>query len=143
MMSKHDMKNVKKTRCNNEWTESRFNIFIKSALRSASNRWAPKYTCKKNAKIARNTYVCAECGKKVGNKFIKIDHINPVVSTIDGFVDWNTYIERMFVEIDGFAAICKKCHDDKTYIENTIRKSNKHKVNNSYSKATTTTEETR
>ena len=129
---------TKKTRCNGEWTESRYNSFIKSALRGASNRWAPKYTTKKNARVARNTYVCADCGKKVGNKDIKIDHINPVVSVQDGFVDWNTYIDRMFVEMDGFAAICKKCHDAKTLVENKQRKAYKYLVDDSYSKATIT-----
>ena len=135
---------MNKPRCNGQWTESKFNSFIKSALRSASNRWAPKYTSKKNARIARNTYLCAKCGSKVGNKDIKIDHINPVVSVEDGFVDWNTYIERMFVEMDGFNALCKKCHDIKTKAENKQRKANKAKTDDSYNnKAILTIEETR
>ena len=135
---------IKKTRCNGQWTESRFHSFIKSALRSASRRWSPIYTTKKNARIARNTYVCSNCGNKVGNKDICVDHKNPVVSVEDGFVDYNTYIQRMFVEIDGFSAMCKKCHDLKTLVENKQRKANaKYKVDNSYSKAIITIEHNR
>ena len=111
--------------CNNEWSKSRFESFIKSALRSASNRWAPKYKTKQNARIARNTYVCSQCQKKVGNRGIKIDHINPVVSVETGFVNWDTYIARLFVELDGFQALCKDCHDKKTSAENKQRKANK------------------
>ena len=135
---------TKKTRCNGTWTESRFHSFIKSALRSASRRWSPIYTTKKNARIARNTYVCSRCKNKVGNKDIKVDHNNPVVSVEDGFVDYNTYIQRMFVEIDGLTAMCKKCHDLKTLVENKQRKANaKYIVDNSYIKATITTQHTR
>jgi len=130
------MSTTKKTRCNGEWTESRFHSFIKSALRSASRRWSPIYTTKKNARIARNTYICSNCGNKVGNKDIKVDHINPVVSVEDGFIDYNTYIQRMFVEIDGLSALCKKCHDIKTSVENKQRKANtKYLVDDSYTKA--------
>ena len=131
------MSMIKKTRCNGTWTESRFHSFIKSALRSASRRWSPIYTTKKNARIARNTYVCSRCKNKVGNKDIKVDHTHPVVSVEDGFVDYNTYIQRMFVEIDGLTAMCKKCHDLKTLVENKQRKANaKYKVDDSISTAT-------
>ena len=135
---------IKKTRCDGEWTESRFHSFIKSALRSASRRWSPIYTTKKNARIARNTYICSNCRNKVGNKDICVDHKNPVVSVEDGFVDWNVYIQRMFVESDGLTALCKKCHDFKTLVENKQRKANaKYKVDNSYTKAIITIEHNR
>jgi 5-methylcytosine-specific restriction endonuclease McrA len=113
-----------KTRCNGQWTEARFASFIKSALRSASNRWAPKFECKKAARIGRNQYVCALCRAVVGNRGIKIDHINPVVGP-EGFQGWDRYIERMFVEGDGFQAVCEKCHDKKTKREAEFRKQNR------------------
>lgn len=114
-----------KTRCNGQWTESRFASFIKSALRGASSRWSPKYECKKKAKIAYNTYVCVSCKKQVGNKEIKIDHINPVVDPEKGFTTWDEYIERLFVELEGYQALCTTCHDIKTQQERTIRKQHK------------------
>jgi 5-methylcytosine-specific restriction endonuclease McrA len=114
-----------KTRCNGQWTEARWNSFIKSALRSASNRWAPKQLVKKQARIARNTYVCALCGAKVGNKTIKIDHIDPVVDPVKGFTTWDSYIARMFPEVEGYQAICLSCHTAKTRTENQTRKENR------------------
>jgi hypothetical protein len=114
--------NVKKTRCAGQWTEARYNSFITSALRRASCRWAPKNIVKKEAKTARNTYTCAICKKSVGNKSIRIDHIVPVVGE-EGFKDWNTFIDRLFVEKDGLRAICTPCHDKITAEQKEARKS--------------------
>ena len=110
-----------KTHCNGTWTTARFASFIKSALRSSSNRWQPKYQCKKDARTARNTYTCASCKKSFGSKSVFVDHIEPVVDTKRGFVSWDTYIERMFVERDGYQLLCKSCHDFKSSLERAIR----------------------
>ena len=117
--------NPEKNRNNGQWTTPRFNSFIKSALRSASRRWGPAYTCKKNARTARNTYKCSLCNKSVGNKDIKIDHIHPVVDPTKGFESWDKFIERLFVELDGYQAICITCHKAKTAEEREVRKKNK------------------
>ena len=114
-----------KEHCNGQWTKARFRSFITSALRRASSRWAPKYTTKKNARTARNTYTCSLCSKSVGNKDIKIDHIHPVVDPTKGFVSWDSFIERLFVEMDGYQAICVTCHDKKTSEERLVRKAAK------------------
>ena len=114
-------------RCNEQWTEARFKSFIISALRRASSRWAPKYTCKKNARVGRNQYRCTSCSKVVGNKHIKADHIHPVVEPIRGFVSWDEYIARLFVEVDGYQAVCSSCHAVKTAEERELRKQNKRK----------------
>jgi len=111
--------------CNGQWTKARFKSFITSALRRASSRWAPKYTCKKQARTARNTYTCSLCANSVGNKDIKIDHIHPVVDPEKGFVSWDSFIERLFVELDGYQAICITCHKAKTNEEREIRKKTK------------------
>ena len=122
-----------KTRCGGQWTESRFASFIKSALRSASNRWSPKYLCKKNARTARNTYTCAGCKQSFGSKSVRVDHIEPVVDTKRGFRSWDEYIERMFVERDGYQLLCTNakgtgCHDFKTALERATRKETKTKA---------------
>jgi hypothetical protein len=39
-----------------------------------------------------------------------MDHIVPVVDPIRGFVDWDEYIDRLFVEMDGYRCLCKQCH---------------------------------
>lgn len=40
---------------------------------------------------------------------MKADHIIPVVGP-EGFIDFNTFITRLFVEKDGYQALCEKCH---------------------------------
>src|SRR5574342_977238 len=40
-----------------EWTISKFNSFIKSALRAASSRWPPSYLCMKEAFVGVKTNV--------------------------------------------------------------------------------------
>jgi hypothetical protein len=37
-------------------------------------------------------------------------------------IRWNTFIARLYVEKDGFQAICKDCHKTKTKQENQERK---------------------
>jgi len=112
---------------NGQWTQSKFNSFIKSALRSASSRWPPKYQTIAEAftgsKINENTgriakhYKCAVCGNDFPNKEIQVDHIDPVIDPNVGFVNWDVVIERMFCEKEGFQVICKPCHKVKTQAE--------------------------
>lgn len=114
------------------WTEARYTSFVKSALRGA--RWPPRYECIKQAKVGYGLYKCALCGtigpptlppeegKKNRRKNIAADHIEPVVDPNVGFVDWNTFIERLYVELPKWQALCYDCHAKKTREENTIAK---------------------
>lgn len=53
---------------------------------------------------------------------MRCDHIEPVVAPT-GFVDWNTYISRMFDSIpDGIQYLCLDCHAGKTAAEREERK---------------------
>jgi len=112
-----------------EWTEARFRQFIRGGLRSITMRWPPKNKVQKNARIERGVYLCAgyktkshevpvSLPPKPGNKRrinnVLVDHIQPVVDPVVGFVDWNTFIKRLFCEADGFQVLCKECHDAKT-----------------------------
>ena len=102
-------------------------------------RWPPKYTIKKEARIERGIYRCegykkrwhkvpaslpALPGKKRQDNAL-VDHIEPVVSTTDGFTGWNDMIERMFVEKDKLQLLCRDCHNKKTADEREQRKNNK------------------
>lgn len=111
-----------KPHCGGLWTTARKHSFIVSALRRASSRWAPKYACKKAARIARNSYRCCSCHKTFPNTEIQIDHIIPVVDPVIGFTTWDDFIARLFVEIDGFRAICADCHSQVTAKQREIRK---------------------
>ena len=88
---------------------------------------------KSGGKARRVRFKCAECGRaflnKVGSREIAADHTVPVVG-IEGFVDWNTYIERMFCDADGYKILCnyeglrdgvESCHRIKTNLERAQR----------------------
>ncbi len=74
-------------------------------------------------------YRCASCGNSFPMKQVKADHIIPVTGP-EGFVDWNTFINRLFVEVDGFQTLCEGCHDKKTKSENDERKALKQQPQN-------------
>lgn len=118
-MPRHD---TPKPHCNGQWTDARKRSFIVSALRRASCRWAPRHLCLKQARIARNRYRCAACSAIVGNKDIHLDHVLPVVDPVRGFQGWDEFIARLFVEADGFRAICKTCHAETTAHQREARK---------------------
>lgn len=104
-----------------EWTQARLKNFIISALRSASNRYPPKYECLNAAKVGKKVnkatgrlaehYKCAACEKLFVAKDVHVDHIEPVVSPLTGFVDWNTFIERLFYcPLTNLQVLCRICH---------------------------------
>ena len=122
---------------NGQWTEARFHSFIKSALRTASMKWPPKYEVKKDARISRGIYRCAgyNCDfhdvpaslpPKPGNKRrinnAVVDHISPIIHPNKGFTTWDSVIERMFVEKTGLQLLCHECHSAKTKDERDRRK---------------------
>ena len=125
---------IKKPHNGGQWTDARKKSFIVSALRQATMKWGPMQQCLKNAKPRRGVGVCDNCntegpvsldpeitdGKRIKN--LIADHIEPIIDPATGFVDWNSWIERAFVELDGFQALCRKCHTKKTAEEKAIAK---------------------
>jgi len=121
--------------CNNgTWTDARLKSFIVSQLRSATSRWGPKQSCIRDARVRRGVYVCEGCGREgpatlpppEGNKRriknIVADHIHPIVDPAVGFTTYDSWIERCFVESEGYQALCHKCHTEKTAEERLIAK---------------------
>jgi len=118
--------------CSGKWTPARFNSFITSALRSAHSRWNPKSVAKKKAWIKRGVYKCEQCGtegpatlpplegRKRRRNNAAVDHIVPVVDPAVGKTTWDEYIERMFVEAEGYQVLCWECHEAKTKEERSI-----------------------
>lgn len=114
-----------------QWSESRFNSFVKSALRSASIRWPPRYTILADAfvgsKINQKTgrmakhYQCNCCKGEFPLKEVQVNHIEPVVP-VEGFTTWDDIIYRMFCEQDGLEVLCVPCHKERTADENQQRK---------------------
>lgn len=117
-----------------EWTVARFNSFVKSALRSASQRWPPKYKVLNKAYVETKTnpasgrkakhFKCAKCQNDFVSKDIEVNHIIPVVP-ITGFDSWDGVISRLFCEEPGLEVVCKPCHKTITKEENVTRKTSK------------------
>ena len=109
------------------WTEGRFNSFIKSTLRSGSQRWPPKYKALNEAKRGKKIneksgrlaehYNCAACRNDFPAKDIQVDHIHPVIDPRIGFTTWDDVIKRMFCEQEDFQILCRECHKEKTKSE--------------------------
>ena len=117
-----------------EWTEARFNSFVKSGLRSASQKWPPKYKVLSGAYVGTQInaasgryakhYLCARCENKFPAKLVEVNHIIPVVP-VTGFDSWDGVIKRLFCEESGLEVLCKPCHKEVTKGENEERKANK------------------
>jgi len=112
-----------------QWSEARYASFIKSALRRAM--WPVKYQCLRNAYVQDGVnpktgrrikqYRCNLCKELFMQKELKVDHIDPVVCPLAGWVSWDVYISRLFCELDNLQAICTTCHDAKSAKERVIR----------------------
>lgn len=97
-------------------------------LRRLSYQWPPRKAAIKKGRVSRGKYKCSICEGIFGPKQIQLDHILPVIDEEMGFVDFNTYIERLFCEEDNFQILCKPCHAAKTFFEQEIRKQVKQEV---------------
>lgn len=116
---------------NGEWTQAKFNSFIKSALRSASVRWPPRFQKVKEASVGKKIniasgrmaehFTCNKCKQEFPRKEVEANHIIPVVP-VSGFDNWDGVISRMYCEKDGFEVLCKPCHKLVTKEENEQRK---------------------
>lgn len=127
MIPKKKLPNADKPYNGGTWTEGRFNSFIKSTLRSGSQRWPPKYKALADAKRGKRInlasgrlaehYACAGCKNEFPAKEIQVDHIYPVIDPSIGFTTWDDVIKRMFCEIENFQILCRECHKEKTNLE--------------------------
>lgn len=115
-----------------EWTQARFNSFIKSALRAASARWPPRYKSLKKASVGKKInwktgriaehYKCNSCMKEFPAKEVQIDHIHPIISPVTGFTTWDEVIKNMFCEEENLQVLCILCHKEKTTAERRLAK---------------------
>jgi len=111
--------------------DSKFKSFIISLLRRGTFKYIPRREAKKKRRCIigkykngkdRYGYQCDCCHDKFMDKDTIMDHIDPVVDPKVGFVDWDTYITRMYPQEEGWQLLCSKCADEKTRKENEIRK---------------------
>lgn len=109
--------------------------FVRAKIQEV-RRERPRY--KKDGTLAKRPHVeyqCAECQRWFKSTEIAVDHIDPVISLEDGFVDWNTFVDRLFCEPDNLQVVCSyllknkdkhggipSCHHRKTQEERKLRK---------------------
>lgn len=106
------------------WTAGRLKGFITSVLRAGARRWPPKFETLSDACIGQKIniktgrvakhYSCNICKCEFTSKDIEVDHISPVVDPSTGFIDWNTFIDRLYCSKENLQAICLICHKKKS-----------------------------
>jgi 5-methylcytosine-specific restriction endonuclease McrA len=99
-----------------------FNAWLKKYLRKISKYWPERTTVYHRCKVAKGKYKCESCEKIYKQLELQIDHLEPVIDVKTGFIDWNTYISRLFCDSKGLQALCKECHNKKTLHENQKRR---------------------
>ncbi len=114
------------TRASHTKTEAEFWASILSALRRATKYWKPKLdklyeNRRPNESANKNLdweYQCNHCKEWFAESKMDVDHIIPCggINGLDKVCGW---IERAFVEMDGFQKLCKPCHTIKTNAEKT------------------------
>lgn len=69
--------------------------------------------CKNGNKRRRVNFECELCKKQVSSKQFVVDHIEPVVSLAEGFIDYNLYAKRLFCSVDNLQGLCYTCNKEK------------------------------
>lgn len=115
-----------------DWTDGRRKGFITSTIRGGFRRWPPKFDTIKEAYVGKKLneksgrigahYSCSNCKQEFPQKDIQVDHIEPVVDPIVGFVNWDTFIDRLFCPKENLQVLCHNCHKEKTKLEKEQRK---------------------
>jgi len=114
------------------WSDSKWRSWIISLLRRGTMRYPPRNDALREAKTEKKInkktgrmaqhYKCAGCKKDFPASQICVDHIEPVVSPKEGFINWDVYIERMFCPKENLQTLCSKCHDVKTKGEKELKR---------------------
>lgn len=117
------------------WSTGRLQGFIIGILRAGHKRWPIKIQVKNGAKTERRInpasgrmaqfYLCSSCKGEFLNHEVEVDHILPVVDPTVGFVDWDTFISRLFSPEENYSVLCIPCHRKKTKEERIIAKMHK------------------
>ena len=113
-------------------TNSKLKSWLISGLRRMTMRYPPRNEALRAAKTEKKInektgriaqhYRCAGCKEEFPAKGVCVDHTTPVIEPEVGFIDWNTYIVRMFCSVENLQVLCSSCHDLKSSKERIKRK---------------------
>lgn len=103
--------------------------WITVKLRKASLMWKGRTLAMQAARVERGLYECNSCKGRFRKGEYHLDHIDSVVPINGGNrrkdnpkrVDFNQYIDRLFVGPEGYQLLCVVCHDSKTKLEDEMR----------------------
>jgi len=84
--------------------------YVKKGLRRMWGKSLQRNGALKSAKVERGKYRCACCGKVFRRKDIEVDH----KVAVGRFIDFDTYVERLFCDTKGLQVLCRLCHKNKT-----------------------------
>lgn len=122
---------------NPDWSSAKFWGFIRSALRSAYNKWPPKWKVLHAAKreaIGKGKlkweYQCKQCEDWFPGSKVAVDHIHPVGS-LTTYDDLAGFTLRLFCSEDELQVLCDTCHAGKTKEENRVRREAKNEQQDS------------
>ena len=101
--------------------------FLIPLLRKKSLYYPERQRCLQLARIERGFYRCNACSGSFSRTQVHVDHRDSVVGVKDGWVDWNTYIERLFVPAEKLQCLCIQCHESKSAVESALRVINRKK----------------
>ena len=117
------------------WSDAKWRSWVISLLRRGTMRFPPRNDALRAAKTEKKInektgrmaqhYECKSCKGHFSAKNVCVDHIEPVINPGVGFINWDTYIERMFCPVDNFQILCSNCHDIKTAKEKDEKNENK------------------
>jgi hypothetical protein len=86
-------------------------------------RFSPLRTeVKKRCKVD-GFYRCDKCRKLTDH--VDVDHIQPAIDPTLGWQGYDSFIERLFCDINNLQGLCLSCHSGKTTSERKVRKANK------------------
>jgi hypothetical protein len=99
--------------------------YIISILRRASykSKFSGRSQALANARVGVNQYKCEMCSDFVTypRKEVHVDHKEPVVP-LEGFTNFDDFIDRLFCGPEGLQVLCKRHHTEKSTAENQKRR---------------------
>lgn len=106
-------------------------------LRSMSRFWPEKNDALNNAKVKvqigfykngnaeyKTLFKCTQCEENYDRTEVQVDHVMPIVN-VEGFTNWEDYINNLFCDSSKLQILCKACHFLKSQAENEERRKNK------------------
>lgn len=103
----------------------------KSIVRGAVRRiwmWSPmRKEAIVNARVPGKPFkvACAVCAvtmrESVKPPLFAVDHVRPASEPAAAILDWNDFLDRLFIPANGLQILCHTCHDAKTLKENASR----------------------